>query len=289
MIIPTKKLHTGFEMPVFGLGTWMMDGDMVRNPQNDDETDIQALRNAIDNGITHIDTAQNYAQGHAEELVGKAIKNYEREKLFIVTKLHKANLAYKDVLSSFADSLQRLNSSYVDLLLIHSPNLDIPLKDTISAMNKLVTNGSVKYIGVSNFALPRLKQAQELSKYPIVTNQVHYNLIYREPERTGLLEYCQQNDVILTAWRPLQKGVLLEKETEIVNEMCRKYQKTPAQIAINWLTSQKNVVTLSKMENQQHLEENLGAIGWNLSDSDTVRLDKDFPNQQDVSDRVPLV
>jgi len=289
MIIPTKKLHNGFEMPVFGLGTWMMGGDMVHNPQNDDKADIQAIRNAINNGITHIDTAQNYAQGHAEELVGKAIKNYEREKLFIVTKLHKANLAYKDVLSSFADSLQRLNLSYVDLLLIHSPNLDIPLKDTILAMNKLITNGSVKYIGVSNFALPRLKQAQELSKYPIVTNQVHYNLIYREPERTGLLEYCQQNDVILTAWKPLQKGVLLEKETEIVNEMCRKYQKTPAQIAINWLTSQKNVVTLSKMGDKQHLNENVEAINWDMDEEDIKRLDKEFPNQQDVSDRVPLV
>ena len=289
MIIPTKKLKSGFEMPVFGLGTWRMGGDMVYNPQNDDEADIQAIKNAIDKGITHIDTAQNYAEGHAEKLVGKAIKGYNRSKLFIVTKLHKGNLAYNDVLSTFEESLKRLDTDYVDLLLIHAPNLEIPLKETISAMDKLVKDGLVKYIGVSNFALPRLKEAQRLSKNPIVTNQVHYNLIYREPEITGLLDYCQQNDVLLTAWRPVQKGILTQKGTPIVDEICQKYQKTPAQIAINWLISQSNVVTLSKMGDQKHLEENLGAIGWTMKEIDIERLQKEFPNQQNISDRVPLV
>lgn len=276
-------------MPVFGLGTWMMGGDMVYNPQNDDEADIQAIKNAIDNGITHIDTAQNYAEGHAEEFVGKAIKGYERSKLFVVTKLHKGNLAYNDVLSTFEESLKRLDTPYVDLLLIHAPNLGIPLKETMSAMDKLVKEGLVKYIGVSNFALPRLKEAQGLSENPIVTDQVHYNLIYREPERTGLLDYCQKNDILLTAWRPVQKGILTQKGTPIIDEMCQKYQKTPAQIAINWLTSQTNVVTLSKMSKSEHLRENLGAIGWNIEEQDVERLREKFPNQQDISDRVPLI
>ena len=289
MKIPTKKLKCGFQMPVFGLGTWMMGGDMVHNPENDDEADIKAIKLAIDKGITHIDTAQNYAEGHAEKLVAKAIKGYDRSKLLIVTKLHKGNLAHNDVLSTVADSLKRLETDYVDLLLIHAPNLDIPLKDTISAMDKLVKEGSVKYLGVSNFALPRLKEAQKLSKNPIVTNQVHYNLIYREPERTGLLKYCQENDILLTAWRPVQKGILTEKGTPIVDEMCQKYNKTPAQIAINWLICQDNVVTLSKMGNLKHIEENLGAIGWSMDKKDIERLRKEFPNQQDVSDRVPLV
>lgn len=276
-------------MPVFGLGTWMMGGEMVYNPQNDDEADIQAIKNAIDKGITHIDTAQNYAEGHTEEFVGKAIKGYDRSKLFVVTKLHKGNLAYNDVLSTFEESLKRLDTPYVDLLLIHAPNLEIPLKETISAMDKLVKDGLVKYIGVSNFAPPRLKEAQGLSENPIVTNQVHYNLIYREPERTGLLDYCQKNDILLTAWRPVQKGILTQKGTPIIDEMCQKYQKTPAQIAINWLTSQTNVVTLSKLSKSEHLRENLGAIGWNIEEQDVERLREKFPNQQDISDRVPLI
>lgn len=289
MTIPTKKLKSGFEMPVFGLGTWMMGGDKVYNPKNDDKADIKAIKSAIDKGITHIDTAQNYAVGHAEKLVAKAVKGYDRSKLFIVTKLHNENLAYDDVLSTFEESLKRLDTGYVDLLLIHAPNLEIPLKETISAMDKLVKDGLVKYIGVSNFAVKRLKEAQRLSKNPIVTNQVHYNLIYREPEKTGLLKYCQENDILLTAWRPVQKGILTQKGTPIVDEMCQKYQKTPAQIAINWLISQPNVVTLSKMSDQKHLEENLGAIGWNMKKEDIERLRKKFPSQQNISDRVPLV
>lgn len=289
MIISTKKLKSGFEMPVFGLGTWMMGGDMIYDPQNDDEADIRAIKLGIDKGITHIDTAQNYAEGHAEKLVAKAIKGCDRSKLFIVTKLHKGNLAYKDVLSTSEESLKRLETDYVDLLLIHSPSLEISLKETISAMDKLVKDGLVRYIGVSNFALPRLKEAQALSENPIVTNQVHYNLIYREPERTGLLKYCQENDILLTAWRPVQKGILTEKGTLIIDETCQEYQKTPAQIAINWLTSQTNVVTLSKMGSSKHLEENLGAIGWDMKEKDIEKLRKEFPNQQDVSDRVPLV
>ena len=187
MTIAAKRLKNGFEIPVFGFGTWMIGGDMVYNPQNNDEADIMAIKTAIDKGITHVDTAQNYAEGHAEQLVGKAIKGYDRSKLLIVTKLHKGNLAYNDVLSTFGESLKRLDTNYVDLLLIHAPNLEIPLKETILAMDKLVKDGLVKYIGVSNFALPRLKEAQQLSENPIVTNQVHYNLIYREPEKKWLI------------------------------------------------------------------------------------------------------
>jgi len=122
-----------------------------------------------------------------------------------------------------------------------------------------------------------------------VTNQVHYNLIYREPEASGLLDYCQQNDVILTAWRPVQKGILAKNDADLVNKMGGKYVKTPAQIAINWLISQKNVVSLSKMSNPEHLKENLGAVGWSLEPKDIELLKNDFPGQQSVSDRVPLV
>lgn len=289
MLIPTKKLKSGFEIPVLGFGTWMMGGDMVYNPKNDDEKDIQAIKRAIDKGITHIDTAQNYAQGHAEKLVGKAIKGYNRSKLFIVTKLYKGNLSYNDVLSSFTGSLKRLDTSYVDLLLIHAPNLQIPLKETISAMDKLVKEGLVKNIGVSNFAVPRLKEAQSFTNNKIVTNQVHYNLIYREPEKSGLLKYCQDNDIFLMAWRPIQKGILAQKGIKVIDDLCQKYNKTPAQITINWLISQKNVVTLSKMADNQDLDENLGAVNWIMETRDIERLKKEYPGQKNVSDRVPLV
>ena len=132
MTIPTKKLKSGFEMPVFGLGTWKMGGDVNYNPNNDDEADIKAIKKAIDMGITHIDTAEKYAEGHAEKLVGKAIKGYKRSKLFIVSKVAESNLKYDDLINSCKKSLERLGTDYLDLYLIHGPSLTIPIQESIA-------------------------------------------------------------------------------------------------------------------------------------------------------------
>ena len=121
-----------------------------------------------------------------------------------------------------------------------------------------------------------------------MASQLHLNLKYREAERKGILQYCQQNDIMLIAWRPLQKGVLLQHDENIVIELAGKYHKTPAQIAINWLISQDNVVTLSKTRSIEHLKENLSAIDWKMDKEDIERLRNNYPNQEDVSDAVPL-
>lgn len=289
MKIPSKKLSCGFEMPVYGLGTWQMGGRFERDENNDDAADIQAIKNAIDHGVTHIDTAEKYASGFAEILVGKAIKGLDRTNLFLVSKVAKTNLNFKNLINSAKASLGRLGTEYLDLYLIHAPSLEIPLEETMSAMDFLVENGLIRYIGVSNFTPERLKEAQKYSRNKIVANQVHYNLLIREPERKGLLTYCQENDVMLIAWRPLQKGLISGLSDKVVLELCTKYGKTPAQLAINWLVSQPNVVTLSKTTNIAHLEENLGSIGWNMSDEDVERLRKEFPNQLDSSDAVSLL
>jgi diketogulonate reductase-like aldo/keto reductase len=117
---------------------------------------------------------------------------------------------------------------------------------------------------------------------------VHYNLEFREPERAGLLEYCQSNDIMLVAYRPIQRGLFGSNTPMLLEEMAKKYKKTPTQIALQWLLSQKNVVTISKTSHLEHLEENLGAIGWILEEEDIERLRKDYPGQKDVSDSVPL-
>jgi len=143
-------------------------------------------------------------------------------------------------------------------------------------------------IGVSNFNTKSLQAAQKVSEAPIVVNQVHYNLIFREAEHNGLLQYCQENDIFLEAWRPVEKGILTSLNTEVINKIAKKYEKTAAQIAINWLISQPNVITLAKSSNPEHLEENLGSVGWELSKEDIEILQKNFPNQQEVSDCVPL-
>lgn len=286
--IPIKTLKNGFSIPIFGLGTWQMGGKRERDINNNDNADIEAIKIAINNGITHIDTAEMYAQGYSEILVGQAIAEFKRENLFIVSKVYPDNLKYQDLINSAQNSLKRLNTPFLDLYLIHAPNPEIPIQETMKAMDFLMEKGLVRNIGVSNFTKERMAEAQKFTKNKIVANQVHFNLQIREPQRTGLLEYCQKNDVMLIAWRPIQKGLLVEEKNELMEQMCQKYQKTPAQIAINWLISQKNVITISKMGSEDHLLENLGALDWEMDLKDIEKLDKDYPNQQDISDIVAL-
>jgi diketogulonate reductase-like aldo/keto reductase len=152
----------------------------------------------------------------------------------------------------------------------------------------LQEQGVIRNIGVSNFTARRLEYAQTLSSHKIVVNQVHYNLVNREPE-AGLLEYCREHDVMLDAWRPLEKGGIFSPTCELITQMCRKYGKTPAQIAINWLISQPNVVTMSTMRSPAHLDDNLGSVGWTMATEDIELLRRDFPGQQAVSAVVPLM
>lgn len=287
--IPIKTLECGFSMPVFGLGTWLMGGTKERDLNNDDNADIEAIKNAIDNGITHIDTAEIYAGGYTETLVGEAISGYKREDLFLVSKVYPDNLNYENLINSAKNSLKRLRTDYLDLYLIHQPNSEIPIKETMKAMDFLKKEGLIRNIGVSNFSKKRLIEAQNCTNNKIVANQVHFNLKFRESERTGLLDYCQKNDVFLVAWRPFGKGLMLQDKNVLIDEICQKYNKTQAQIGINWLIYQKNVVTLSKMRNMNHLKENLGALDWQMEEGDFEKLDKFYPDQQDVSDVIPLI
>ena len=288
MIIPTKKLKTGFEMPIYGLGTWQMGGRTEHDQSNDDEADIFGIRAALKAGIIHIDTAEIYADGYTETLVGKALEGFDRSNIFLVSKVQQKNTSYEGILNSCKKSLERLHTNYLDLYLLHRYNPDIPLKDSMRALDELVEKGFIKNIGVCNFNKEHLAEAQSYTKNKIVCNQVHYNLMFREPEKSGLIEYCQKNDVFIIAWRPVGKGNLLEDAPAILKEMCEKYNKTPAQIAINWLISQPYVITLSKTRHIDHLNENLGALSWQMDSEDIERLRKEYPNQQDVSDVVPL-
>jgi len=288
-MIPEKKIpEINFSIPVFGMGTWMLGGKLKPSPDRCEQSDTNSIKRAIDAGLTHIDTAEIYAGGYAEEVIAKAISGYDRSKLFLVSKVSSAHLRQKDLIESAKQSLARLKTDYLDLYLIHAPNPNIPMAETMNAMAYLKDNGYILNIGVSNFSTERVKAAQQLIDAPIVANQVHYNLMFREPEIIDLLHYCQTNNTILIAWRPIQKGLLSTKGIPILDKMCQKYSKSPAQIAINWLISQPNVVTLSTMRSPEHLEENLGAIGWEMEAEDIEKLRSLFPDRQPISD-VPLI
>ncbi|MDD5109887.1 MAG: aldo/keto reductase [Patescibacteria group bacterium] len=275
--IPSKGAN-GFTLPILGLGTWQMGGREMHNPSNDDRRDIQGIRAAIDAGITHLDTAEVYAAGFAERFVGEAIQGYDRSRLFITTKVHAGHLHYDDVIAACHASLSRLGIAQLDLYLVHHPNPEISLQETMRAMDFLRENELTRYIGVSNFDIPLLEEAMAYTKYHVVSNQIHYSLVARAYEENGTLEFCRQHGILVTAYRPIgRSGELAQRGNTLLDEVAQKYGKTPAQVAINWVMQKPNVITLFKTSDPAHLEENLGALGWRLSASDERRLDENFP------------
>lgn len=285
--IPEKSLKCGLSIPVFGMGTWMMGGDAKRNENDNGEAAATALRCGLERGLRHIDTAEMYAEGFSEEITGRAIAGWARKDIFLTSKVWSSNLDFDGVLRAAEKSLKRLKTDYLDLYLIHKPNDEFPMSETFRAMNRLADEKIIKHIGVSNFSVPRLKLAQSLSERKITVNQIHYNLIYRQPEADRLVEYALDNDIMLIAWRPLQKGAI--SEAEILKKLAAKYHKTAAQVALNWVISQPNTVTLSTMRNPEHIVENIGALDWRLDNDDVEMLRRHFPGQKMVSDAVPLL
>jgi diketogulonate reductase-like aldo/keto reductase len=259
-------------LPKLGFGTARVGGALLPN-RSRDQYYLSALRSALELGYTHFDTAELYSLGHSEELIGRAIHEagVKRESLFITTKVWPAHLSYKNVLRACENSLRRLGTEYIDLYLIHWPNPFISLKDTFRAFNQLVREGKVKHIGVSNFNLNLLKQSQALSESPITTDQVPYSLFHRSYVKNGVLEYCQQNDILLTAYTPVGRGNIHADKT--LRSIASAHQATPHQIALTWLVAQARVITIPMSFNPRHQKENLDAVDIELSTAEMEQLD----------------
>ena len=293
MSLFTKLLtaqKSGCAIPTVGFGTWSIGGkkrDEGYDPKQD-KTDVRALHRALEQGFIHFDTAEKYAEGHAERLLGEAIGSVPRHKLFVTSTVGRANMHPGKIRRACEQSLARLGTNYLDLYLLHQGTDDVPLEDLISAMDGLVESGLVRHIGVSNFALERLKRARELSAYGISCNQVHYSLVVREPERSGVLAYCQEQGIPLIAYRGVEKGRMADDPPEVLVRLAQKYGMTTTQIALAWLTSQETVGTLVFTRNPDHLAENLGAFDFALEADDVELLRRDFPGQVNASPSVPL-
>ncbi|MEM3712839.1 MAG: aldo/keto reductase [Thermoproteota archaeon] len=259
---------TGFKVSVIGMGTYYDPSFIVLarlfHYYKDKEFKVSALRRGLELGINMIDTAEIY---ETEKLVSEAIRDFKRDELFIATKVWPTHLHYNGVLKAAERSLKRLGCSYIDLYQIHFPNPLIPLEKTIRAMNRLVDEGKVRYLGVSNFSLELLKRAQEASpKYEIVSNQVEYNLLDRRIEK-DLLPYCERNNIAILAYRPLAHGKLPRVLENL--KISRIGDRTPAQIALNWLINRSRVVfPIPRASKPERIVENIGAIGWNLNGYD---------------------
>jgi len=251
-------------LPKIGFGTWSIGGGSYPAP-NLDAASLTALRTALEVGYTHFDTAEAYASGHSEELVGRAIRetNAKRADLFITTKVSPEHLKVDAVLQSCENSLRHLGTDYIDLYLIHWPGAGTNYEETFRALNKLVRDGKVKHLGVSNFKLKLLKQAQQFSETPILTNQVPYRLPDKTYVENGVLEYCQQNDVLITAYSPVKFRNLPVNKT--VRAIAQAHSATSFQIALAWLVAQPRVITIPMSHDPQHIRENFEAANIELT------------------------
>ena len=253
----------GVEVPRLGLGTWRLTGDDCR----------EAVGTALELGYRHIDTAQVYRN---ERQVGDALgaSDVPREEVFLATKLGPGR-SYDDVLRTTEESLARLGTDYIDLLLIHWPNGRPPgappnplssapdHEETLRAMNELVDRGTVRHIGVSNFDVDLLDAARESSDAPVLTDQVQYHPFWNQRE---LLDYCRIHDVLLTAYSPLGHGGVLDDA--VLERIGRRYGKTPAQVALRWLVQQEQVATIPKATSREHLEANMAAFDFELTEAE---------------------
>lgn len=276
----TELGRTGFKVSLIGLGTWGFGGFSSRDDRYDQEQ-ISVLKEALGLGITFIDTAEMYSRGHSEELVGEAFKE-NREEVFIATKISPEHLNYDQVQKSAEASLTRLKTKTIDLYQVHWPNPRIPIRETMRGMERLVKDGKIRFIGVSNFSLEEMTEAQEsLAREEIVSNQVEYSLLHRSIEK-DLLSHCQRERITVIAYSPLARGRISGSATsrgegwETLGRLAAKHGKTISQIALNWLISRPNVLPIPKASRSAHLKENSESAGWRLPSEDHDLLSRTF-------------
>ncbi len=241
-------------MPKLGLGTW----------QNKGTSCVKSVKYALEIGYRHIDTAQIYGN---EAEVGEGIKESDvpREDIFLTTKVWRTNLTPEKVIESTQESLDKFQTDYVDLLLVHWPNKKIHIKDTMKAMKKLKSEGKTKLVGVSNFTVQLLRQAQKNSD--IAVNQVEYHPFLSVEE---LLGYMREQGIVLTAYSPLARGQVLKNST--IQQIAKKHNKTPVQVTLRWLMQQDNVTAIPKSQTKEHIEENFDVFDFSLEKDEMQKI-----------------
>ena len=266
---------TGHMVSEIGLGTyydvpWMLTTTL--GWKRDAGRKLEAIKAGIAGGVTLIDTAEAYK---TEDMVRDAIQGRNREELFIATKVTLTHLGYGSLKKALERSLGRLGTTYVDLYQVHHPNPIIPIRETMRAMEELLEAGKIRAIGVSNFSLKRMMDANAaLKNAKLASTQMPYSLAHRNIEK-DIMPYCVKEGIAVLAYRPLGHGSLAAGEK--LDGLARKYSKTPAQVALRWLCTQPNVFPIPRASNAQHIVEDIGGSGWTLSDSDLKELGEAFP------------
>jgi diketogulonate reductase-like aldo/keto reductase len=252
--------RTGVLIPEVGIGTW------------NHHAGAHPLRCALEAGALFLDTAESYG---TEEVVREAVKGL-RDRVLIATKVSPQNYRRTDLRKSVDASISRLGIETIDLLQLHHPNPAISIQETMGAMSELVDAGKVRFIGVSNFSLVQLQEAQTaLTKHSIVSNQVRYNLIDRTIEK-GLLQYCQANGITVIAYSPLARGLSRITDCDpdgAIPALARITGKSCAQIVLNWCLCKDRVAVIPGANSEQHVLENCGASDWRMTAEQVSQLD----------------
>jgi diketogulonate reductase-like aldo/keto reductase len=264
MIVPTTTLPSGDELPMAGVGTWNIDGDTVR----------ECVRAGLDAGYGHVDTAEGYGN---EREIGDALEEYDREDVFLTSKVLPKHLDYESVIESCEASLERLGTDYLDLYLVHWPNPAVSLRETMNAMATLHDRGKVRNVGVSNFSAYQLSCARHVSDVPIAVNQIEYHPWNTQAD---VVEYCRETDTVVEAAAPLGRTEVFADDT--VEAVAEEYDRSPAQVVLRWAV-ENDVVVLPKSSTTEHVRANLEIFDWELDDADHARID-DIDRHQPVYD-----
>lgn len=266
--IRTIKLPSGEAIPVLGQGTWGMAED-VRH--RDDE--IAALRLGLDLGMTLIDTAEMYADGAAEELVGEAIAG-RRDEVFLVSKVLPEHATRGGTVTACEGSLMRLGTDHIDLYLLHWRGI-VPLRETLSAFADLARVGKIRHWGVSNFDVTDMEELVITGDgEDVATDQVLYNLTRRGIEY-DLLPWCRARSLPIMAYSPIEQSRLLNHP--VLQRIAAEHGATPAQVAIAWVIRLDGVNAIPKSGTPKHTQENRGAVNIFLSKQELAMLDSAFP------------
>ncbi|TMS99829.1 aldo/keto reductase [Apilactobacillus kunkeei] len=300
------------ESTPLGLGTNAVGGNNLF-PNLKDETGIQIVKTGLDSGITLLDTAFAYGMGHSEELIGQAIKGYDRSKFVIATKAAqdtsdgdvKINNNPQFLKQSVDDALKRLQTDYIDIFYIHFPDDQTPKDEAVAALNEMKQEGKIKAIGVSNFSLDQIKEANKDGLVDVVEDQ--YSLLHRDAE-TEMFDYLRENNISFVPFFPLASGLLTGKYSEVVDfpendirhgnpdftgerfekivekvnnlkPLADKHGITTAELVLAWYIKNPDVtVVIPGAKRPEQVESNAKALNVSLSDEEYAQIDNDFKN-----------
>jgi diketogulonate reductase-like aldo/keto reductase len=266
--VRTTELPSGESVPVLGMGTWhLAEG---RHPRHEE---IDALRAGLALGINLIDTAEMYADGGAEVLVGEAIRGH-RDEVFLVSKVLPHNATRSGTPRACEASLRRLGSDRLDLYLLHwRPR--VPLQETVDAFEGLIQQGKIRYWGVSNLDIEDMEELVELDGgQNVTTDQVLYNLTRRGIE-WDLLPWCRQRRIPIMAYSPIEQGRFLNHPA--LQNIAARHAVSPAQIALAWVIRTTKVIAIPEAGTPIHLRDNAGALKVQFTERDLEELDREFP------------